>query len=192
MAEINYSGNQFLIKRKFLKLLGADFNIYDASQQQILFAHMKAFKWKEDITLYKDESKTQPVITIRARNVVDFSAAYDFYDSQTMQKIGAAKRKGWKSIFRDEWIIMDVNDAEIGTLKEDSGMMAFLRRFLTNLIPQTFHVTIGGAQVATYKNNINPIISKVSVIIEQDTPQFSKPFALAMGILLCAVEGKQK
>lgn len=186
------TGTQFEIRRKFLKLLGADFNIYDASQQQILFAHLKAFKLKEDITLYKDNTKTEPIINIKARNIIDFSAAYDFTDAMTGEKFGAAKRKGWKSILRDEWIIMDRNDQEVGRLMEDSGFMAFLRRFVSNLIPQTFHVTINGQQTVTYKNNFNPILSKVRIQIERQDPAFEPAFAIAMGVLLCAVEGKQQ
>lgn len=191
MASNIITGNKFLIKKKFFKLLGSDFKVYDASEQLILFAHLKAFKLKEDITIYRDEAKTVPVIRIKARSIIDFSAAYDFYDAVTQQKIGAAKRKGWKSIIRDEWIIMDAQDAEIGTLQEDSGMMALLRRFVTNLIPQVFHVLIGGKTVVTYKNNFNPVLQRVHISIDQEHPAFSAEFAIAMGILLCAIEGKQ-
>ncbi|MBW7943604.1 MAG: hypothetical protein H3C64_14765 [Candidatus Kuenenia stuttgartiensis] len=185
------TGKQFLIRRKFLKLLGADFQVFDENQRQILFAHLKAFKWKEDITLYSDESKTEAVIQIKARQIIDFSAAYDFFDSKTGMKIGAAKRKGWKSILRDEWIIMDVDDRELGTIKEDSTMMALLRRFITALIPQRFHVMINNVEVAHYRNNVNPFISKVQVVLLKEEPAFQPAFAIAMGILLCAIEGKQ-
>jgi len=191
MASI-FSDRQYLIKKKFLKLFGSDFKVYDGSGQQILFAHLKAFKLKEDITLFRDESKAEPVIRVKARNIIDFSAAYDFYDARTERKLGAVKRKGWKSIIRDEWVVMDQNDAEIGRLQEDTGLLAFVRRFLTNLIPQTFHMYVNGSTVATYKNNFNPFLSKVQVSLAQDHPVFNAEFAIAMGILLCAIEGKQR
>ena len=188
----NLTGNSFLIQKKFLKLLGSDFRIYDANKQEILFAHLKAFKLKEDITLYTDESKTTPVINIKARSVIDFSAAYDFFDMSTGKKIGAAKRKGFKSILKDEWILMGADsDEEIGLIQEDSMLMAVLRRFVTALIPQKFHVSIGGEQVARYENNFNPFISKVSVHIS-NTEKYNPMFALGMGVLLCAIEGKQR
>lgn len=186
------TGNQYLIRKKFFKILGADFFVYDSAGHPLMFAHLKAFKLREDITLYTDETKTQPVIQIKARNIVDFSAAYDFYDAQTQRKLGAVKRKGWKSILRDEWIIMDIFDNEIGVLREDSGWLAFVRRFITNLIPETFHVTMQGRQIATYKNNFNPFIRKVHLTIHQQTAEYTTGFAIAMGILLCAIEGKQR
>ncbi|MBE2245769.1 MAG: hypothetical protein IAE67_00820 [Candidatus Competibacteraceae bacterium] len=192
MTAVAITGKQFLIKKKFLKLLGSDFQVFDENQRQILFAHLKAFKLKEDITLYTDETKSEAVIQIKARKIIDFSSAYDFYDSRTGQKIGAAKRKGWKSILRDEWIIMDLDDREIGNIKEDSTMMALLRRFITNLIPQRFHVMVNNAEVAHYRNNFNPFLSKVQVVMLKEDPSFSPEFAIAMGILLCAIEGKQR
>jgi hypothetical protein len=70
--------------------------------------------------------------------------------------------------------------------------MAFLRRFLTNLIPQVFHVYINGNVVANYRNNYNPFTSRVAVTLVQDNPAYTAEFAIAMGILLCAIEGKQR
>lgn len=184
-------GREFLIQKKLFKLLGSDFRVFNASKQQILFSHQKAFKWKEDFIIYEDESKTTPVVRMKARNIIDFSSTYDIHDAQTGEKLGAAKRKGWNSMLRDEWAILDANDTEIASLKEDSMLMALLRRFLSNLIPQVFDVTVGGQKVVTYKNNFNPIVSKVAITIHQDHAQFTPLFCVAVGILLCAVEGKQ-
>lgn len=187
-----FAGQQFLIKKKFLKLLGADFKVFNSEQKQILFAHLKAFKWKEDITLYTDESKTEPVLNIKARQIIDFSAAYDFFDAKTGQKIGAVKRKGWKSMLRDEWIMMDSNDHEIGKIQEDSTTLALIRRLITALVPQRFHVVVNGNEVAHYRNNFNLFVSKVQVILLKQDPQFPAAMAVAMGVLLCAIEGKQR
>ncbi|MFN5182958.1 MAG: hypothetical protein ACK5D5_08025 [Bacteroidota bacterium] len=186
------TGNTFLIKKKLMKLLGSDFRIYDASEKEILFAHLKAFKLKEDITLYTDESKSTAVLNIKARSIMDFSSAYDFYDVASGQKVGAAKRKGFQSILRDEWILMAADsDTEIGKIQEDSMLMALLRRLVTNLIPQKFDVSVDGQNVGRYQNNFNPFISKVSVHIH-NPEKFNPLFALGMGVLLCAIEGKQR
>ena len=55
-------------------------------------------------------------------------------------KIGVLRRRGLKSLLKDEWEILNAADQQIGTVQEDSWLMATLRRFLTNLIPQTYHV----------------------------------------------------
>ncbi|MBC7862726.1 MAG: hypothetical protein IAF38_07100 [Bacteroidia bacterium] len=186
-----FEGTSFLIKKKFLKLLGSDFRVENAQGKDILFAHLKAFKWKEDITLYTDETKTEGIINIKARTILDFSSAYDFVDLKTNQKIGAAKRKGFKSILQDEWLIMDANDKEIGKVQEDSFLLAMVRRILTALVPQKFEITVNGKNVGQYKNNFNPFLSKVAITLKEPDENFSASFAIALGILICAIEGKQ-
>lgn len=187
-----YSYKQYLVRRKFFTLFGAKFHIFDPDGQLIFYSLMKAFKLREDIRLYKDESMSQELLYIQARQIIDFSSAYDVIDSQTKQKVGALKRKGWKSIFKDEWIIMDPQDVEIGLIKEDSGLLSFLRRSVTNLIPQKFFVQISGNIIGTYKQNFNPFVLKLTADFSKDEKNlFDHRLGIAAAILLCAIEGRQ-
>jgi hypothetical protein len=183
----------YLIRKQVLKLFGGAFRIYDPQGHLVLFADMKAFKLREDIRLYADEHKQTEVLLIKARQILDISAAYDVTDAATGEKIGALKRKGLKSIFKDEWIFMDAEDREIGLIREDSVILALLRRFLTNLIPQTFHAEMGTSQVCTLKQNFNPFVLKLTVDFWQDRSRvLDRRLGLAAGVLLCAIEGRQR
>lgn len=183
----------YLIHRKFLQLLGATLYVYDPAGQLALYAKLKAFKLKEDIRLYTDESMEQEVLVIKARNIIDFAAAYDVHDSATGEKVGVLKRKGLKSILRDEWILMDAEDREIGLIREDSTFLAIIRRFITNLIPQDFRVEVGGAHVGTFRQNFNPFVSRLNVDFSADAQgRLDRRLGLAAAILLCVVEGKQQ
>ena len=82
--------SQYTIRRKVFTLLGAKFHVYNSSGELIGFSKQKAFKLKEDIRFYSDESMATEVLSINARSIVDFSAAYDVNDSKTGQKIGAS------------------------------------------------------------------------------------------------------
>ncbi|HLP58836.1 MAG TPA: hypothetical protein VK186_08405 [Candidatus Deferrimicrobium sp.] len=187
-----YSYKQYLVRRKFFTLFGAKFHVFDPDGQLIFYSLMKAFKLREDIRLYKDENMSQELLYIQARQIIDFSSAYDVIDSQTKQKVGALKRKGWKSIFKDEWIIMDPQDVEIGSIKEDSGLLSFLRRSVTNLIPQKFFVQISGNIIGTYKQNFNPFVLKLTADFSKDEKNlFDHRLGIAAAILLCAIEGRQ-
>src|SRR5882724_6462662 len=119
---------EYTIRRKVLTIFGAKFHIYDPNNKLLGFSEQKAFKLKEDIRVYTDESKTDERVVIKARSIIDFGAAYDVYDSKDQQKVGALKRKGWSSIVRDSWVVMDPDDTEIGTIQEDSLMLALIRR----------------------------------------------------------------
>jgi hypothetical protein len=188
----SYGYDQYLVRRKLLSLFGAKFHIFSNDGKLLFFSHMKAFKLKEDIRLYTDESMTRELLCIRARQILDFSAAYDIVDSVTQEKVGALKRKGWKSLLKDEWIIMDPHDVEIGLIKEDSGVLALVRRFLTNLIPQKYSVQTHGNTVGTYKQNFNPFVMKITVDFTMDADKtLDRRLGIAGAILLCAIEGKQ-
>lgn len=185
------AGTEYTIRRKVFTFLGAKFHIYDAQGGLIGFCKQKAFKLKEDIRIYTDETMSEERLTIGARKAIDFSAAYDVIETQSGTKIGALKRKGMKSILRDSWIVMDENDQEIGALSEDSMGMALLRRFLSNLIPQKFSLkTSDGNEYATFRTHFNPFVHRMTVNVLPDCP-INPLLILAAGVLLVAIEGRQ-
>lgn len=187
----HFGYDQYLVRKKILSLLGAQFHIYNANEELVMFSQMKAFKLKEDIRLYNDEGMSQELLTIKARNVIDFSATYDVHDALTGEHVGSLRRKGMKSILKDEWIIQNAAEAEVGRIKEDSRLFAFLRRFLSDLIPQTYNVEMNGSTV-TFKQNFNPFVTKIDVDFSSDpSHMLDRRLGLAASVLLCAIDGKQ-
>lgn len=183
--------DHYVIRRKVLKIFGASFHVYDARERVVAFSSQKAFKLKEDIRVYSDESRSRELLRIHARQIVDFAAAYDVIDGGTGSKIGAARRKGFRSIMRDAWEILDERDRVIGELQEDSAGMAFLRRFLSNLIPQTFHLLAAGKQVAEMRQRFNPFIYRLAVTLNRDR-EVDRRLVFAAAVLVAAIEGRQQ
>ncbi|MHB8776872.1 MAG: LURP-one-related/scramblase family protein [Anaerolineales bacterium] len=186
-----FQHNHYLLKRQVFALTGK-FRFYAPNGQLVLFSEQKMFKLREDIRVFADESKTQEVLMIKARQIMDFSAAYDVMDSATGQKLGALRRKGFASLLRDEWEILDAGDKVIGSLFEDSMGLALVRRFLTRLIPQNYDITIGATRVADLKQNFNPFSYQLNMDFSMDiTHQMDRRIGIAAGILLAAIEGRQ-
>jgi hypothetical protein len=179
----------YRIRRKVLKLFGASFHVYDG-EQIVAFCNQKAFKLREDIRLYADESQQQELIWIRARQVIDFAACYDIVDSASQQKVGALRRKGLASILRDSWEVLDNDDQPIGKCQEDSAGMALLRRFI-NLIPQTFALAGPKGGAATFKQRFNPFIYSLEVSVPPDVA-IDRRLVFATAVLLAAIEGRQQ
>lgn len=158
----------------------------------MLLCKSKPFALKEDIRVYTDETKSKEVLTIKARNIIDFSAVFDVVVTDTNERLGALKRKGMKSILKDEWEILDLNDQVIGLIKEDSALMAMLRRFFSGLIPQEFDGYVGDKLVWHFKQNFNPFVSKIILDMTLDTENIMDDrFGIAAAVLLCAIEGRQ-
>jgi hypothetical protein len=191
MSGSGTSGKKYTIRRKILTLLGAKFHIYNEAGELIGFSKQKAFKLKEDIRIYTDESMKDERLVISARSIIDFSAAYDVVDSRTGDTVGVLRRKGWSSIFRDSWEVLDEDERSIGKIQEDSAFMAMIRRFLTNLVPQSFHLEAeDGEEYATFKTHFNPFVHRMTVTVHPDCP-VRPMLLLAAGVLLVAVEGRQ-
>jgi uncharacterized protein YxjI len=187
-----FQASQYLLKRQVFALTGK-FRVFDTSGRLLLFSEQKMFKLREDIRVYADEAKTQEVLAIKARQIIDFSAAFDVIDSATGQKVGALRRKGLASMLRDEWEVLDVNDNVLGRLFEDSMGLALVRRLLTNLVPQNYDMTFGETRVGDYKQNFNPFTYELNIDLSMDTAkQLDRRLGIAAGILLAAIEGRQQ
>jgi hypothetical protein len=185
-------GTKYSLRKKFFKLIGGEVEIFDESENLVLFVHQKGFKLKEAIHVYSDKTKSQELFSIKARSIIDFGATYDVTEAGTEKKLGALKRKGLKSILKDEWEILDENDLVIGKVTEDSALMATLRRFLTSLIPQNYDGFIGETYVADFKQNFNPFLYKLNIDFSHDTQkQLERRLGISMAILLALIEGKQ-
>lgn len=191
-----FAADHYVLRRKVFSFLHRKFYLYDAHEQQVLlYSQMKAFKLKQDIRLYSDESMSTELLRIQARNIIDFSAAYDIIDSQLNFRLGVMRRKGWSSMIRDTWELLDPNEQPLGVIMEDSTLKAVVRRFIdlaATLMPQAFHVEIAGRTVATFTQNWNPFVRKLRVDFSADTTRLlDRRVGIAACILMMAIEGRQ-
>lgn len=188
-----FQHSSYLLKRQTLALTGR-FRFYDPKGNLVMFSEQKMFKWKEDIRVYADEGKTKEVLSIKARQIIDFSAAYDVVDTAANQKVGVLRRRGLQSILRDEWEVLDANEQLIGKLFEDSMGLALMRRLVLGmLLPQNYDLMIGEARVADLRQNFHPFRYELNLDFTMDTAnRLNRRLGIAAGILLAAIEGKQR
>jgi uncharacterized protein YxjI len=114
---------QFPINFEFkIGTISNDFVARDFSGKTIAYVRQKMFKLKEDIEIFSDESRAQVNYRIKADRWLDFSAAYSFYDAHEAT-IGKIARKGWRSIWKAQYEIIDQNDQLQYSINEESGMV---------------------------------------------------------------------
>jgi hypothetical protein len=185
--------DQYLLKRQVLALTGK-FRIYGPNEQLLLYSQQKMFKLKEDIRVFSDEAMTAELLHIQARQVIDFSAAYDVVDSTYQTKVGVLRRKGLRSMMRDEWEVLDANDQLIGILQEDSVGYALLRRLLLgSLLPQNYDLLINSQPVADLKQRFRLFGYHLDLDFSMDSGrQLDRRLGIAAAILLGTIEGKQR
>lgn len=94
--------------------------------QLLAFAEQKRMAFKEQVTFFTDEPRTQMVFGFKARQVLDLGATYDVVDGSG-QPIGWFKKEFGKSFMRSTWTLGDMaGNTFTGT--ERSQLIAILRR----------------------------------------------------------------
>jgi uncharacterized protein YxjI len=93
------------------------------------FVRQAPFKFKEDIRFFGDESRTEELLRIKARQRFDPRAAYDVTDPNG-SKIGAIQKVFGRSLLRSTYKIFDATGNEIAEATEASLLVALFRRLI--------------------------------------------------------------
>ncbi|MGB5942824.1 MAG: hypothetical protein WBG71_08075 [Leeuwenhoekiella sp.] len=97
-----------------------DFTATDAAGKTLAYVRQKKFRLKEQIDIYANESRNHVNYQIKADRWLDFSAAYTFYDAAG-DAFGKVARKGWRSIWKARYDIIDANNQTEFSIEEENG-----------------------------------------------------------------------
>lgn len=166
--------------------------MYDGFGNLLFYSKQKAFRLREDFRIYSDERQLEELLTIKTPQILDIGATYHVQDATTGEAVGAVRRKGIKSILKDEWILLTNEGQEVGKLTESSVARAILSR-LINLIPQNYIiVSADGRKIAEIRQHFNPFILKFSMTIVEPEPSIDRRLLVSAGILLAGIERRQR
>ncbi len=188
-------GEKFLIRRKFFKLFGAGFHVYDDKGSLVAYCKQKAFKLREDLRIYTDDTLQKELLRISTNQIIDWSATYTVTAGEG-NVIGSFKRAGMKSTFlRDEWAVFNPQGQQVATLREESAFKAFIRRWVSDLaifFPQSFLISSpNGQQLGHMRQRFNPFIYKLGIAFPDPDDAIDDLLILALGCIVSAIEGRQ-
>ena len=99
--------------------LAQQLSVRDAQGNLIFYVKRKAFKLKEAVTVFADETQQQPLYHINADRVIDFSARYRFTDNAG-RSLGSIKRLGMRSLWKSHYEIDDDTPGGAVTITEEN------------------------------------------------------------------------
>jgi uncharacterized protein YxjI len=99
----------------------------DADGDPFCFVEQKRFKFKEDIRFFADETKTQELLRINARQRFDPKARYDV-TAPDGAKVGEIQKVFGASLLRSTYTLFDAAGNEVCTVREQSMPKALFRR----------------------------------------------------------------
>ena len=101
--------------------------------EPLAFVEQKRFKFKEDIRFYTDDSKTEELLRIKARQRFDPRARYDVTAADGT-KVGEIQKVFGKSLLRSTYQLYNAAGDEVALVQERSMAVAIIRR-LVGFIP---------------------------------------------------------
>jgi len=183
----------FFLARRKIFTFAPKLYIWDRVGCTLAFVRQKLFTVRDDVRVFTDEAQSFELLRIRGRNVIDFGASFDVIDSLNGQKAGALRRRGWKSLMRAEWIILDALDQEIGKIREDSALLAAMRRLVLRILPQSFTFEVGGQVAGVAKQSWNLFAPTMRADFTSDPEKkLDRRLVVAEITLLMTVEKNQE
>lgn len=150
-----------------------DFSAVDASGNTIAYVRQKMFKLKEAIDVFNDESKSKVNYKIKADRWIDFSAAYSMEDPNG-KELGKVARKGWRSIWKANYQLIDQNEKHQYSINEDNAWVKVLDGILGEIPILGFFT--GYVFNPTY--SVSDLQGKVVVKLKKQPSFFGRKFVI--------------
>ena len=152
----------------------------------IAFAQQKRMAMREQVTLYRDESRSAVLAAFKARSVLDLRGTYDVTDGAGAP-IGTFRKDFAQSLLRSTWHV-DQPGLPTATGQERNLFVALLRRFSDiSFLPYHFDFVSGGTPVFSVDKQWG-ITDKYVVRISN--PQLDRRLVIAMAVALDALQSR--
>ncbi|MDG4827867.1 hypothetical protein O7627_00955 [Solwaraspora sp. WMMD1047] len=181
-----------LIVRQRIRLMVNQYEVLaagpDGGEGELLaYAQQKRMAFREQVTLYSDDTKQQPVLGFKARQVLDLAATYDVTDAGG-SAIGLFRKDFKQSLLRSTWHLEQPGlGAMIG--QERNMAVAILRRFVDSLswLPYHFDFVLDGQPAFSV---IKKFGLRDKYVVEIHNPGLDRRLVVAMAVALDALQSR--
>jgi hypothetical protein len=178
----DFEYDRFSLRLSRLAFLSRRFRFYDQRRRLIAFAKIEDNRVLAAIDLFADKARQQPLLWMRERP--GYPPTWDLFDPASGNGIGAVRQRPWKSLFKEEWTLLDSSDREMGRVRQRSLVAAAARRLIL-FVPTRYDVYLQETRVGTWRQNANPFMPRVVFDVSGDTERrLDRRFVLAVAIVL--------
>ncbi len=179
---------------KFLTI-SSFIRVVDATGQLVSYVKQRAFRLREDVTIFADEAQAQPVYRIKANKIIDIGATYSI-TSADGRPLGAVRQRGMRTFWKATYDILDEAGSAIGLIHEQDAWVKVIDGLIGEIplvglvIQQWINPTylIDGADgVTLLRLRKRPSLIERRFLLEQDSPLPSRLEQLALPAVLMVV-----
>ena len=127
---------EYPLKMRFkIVALAPQIIITDANDHPVLYVRQKILNLREDVRIFRDESKVDELFRINANKIIDIGARYAFTDSKSEMPLGAIKQRGLKTIWKAHYDIETDNPGSVTHILTEDNPWVKVADALVSEIP---------------------------------------------------------
>jgi hypothetical protein len=179
---------------KFLTI-SSYIRVVDAAGQLVSYAKQRAFRLKEDVTIYADEAQTEALYHIKANQIFDIGATYSISTADG-RSLGALRQRGMRTLWNATYDILDDNGSAVGLIHEQDpwvkvidgliGGIPFLGFVVQQWINPAYLID-GPDGTTLLRMRKRPSLIERRFLVEQEAPLPSRLEPLALPAVLMVV-----
>ena len=179
----------YTVRRPWISFFDRTFRVFDAAGQLVAFVRHPILRVREQFQIYADEAMQQPIATIQCRQIVAINRTYDVTDPTSGQWIGTLRSRGFKSMLRDTFDLLDAQEQPVGLLEELGW--SWLRRILPILLGH-WRVVLGEAEVAKIDQVFRFFVKEYRLTVAAQGKNVDTRFLLACALLALLRENRRE
>lgn len=162
--------------------------------ETVAFAEQSRFKFREEVTFYRDESKRERLFMFKARQVIDLGATYDVFAADGTD-LGAFRKDAWRSLLRSTWHLESPGSPPAVGF-ERSTFVAVLRR-IWQMIPYIDALPFAWPYHFDFTRDGQPVMSvdrrlgiRDRYIVDIADPHLDRRLVIAQAVALDALQAR--
>lgn len=140
---------------------------YDEHGKTLAFVRNATFTWNRDIRIFTDPTLSFELLRIRPRHSPG-SPHFEVVDCVNNQCAGAIRFLPAGRLQCRQWSLLDSIGQEVGTVREDSLLLAGMRRILTELVPQSYSFHVAGTVIGNARSSNGLLSPDVMIDVSSD------------------------
>ena len=161
----------------------------DEAGAPVAFVRQKKLAIREDLRFFADESESEELFRVKARQVVDVGGRYDV-TTPAGERIGVLQRRFAQTLFRTTWAILDADEGALAEVTESSTARAVLRRVVDVPLLYHFSIVVDGRQVGEVRRVFTLRDRYVMTLGGDIDRRIDRRLAVALLVVLDALQGR--
>jgi hypothetical protein len=161
----------------------------DEAGAPVAFVRQKKLAIREDLRFFADESESDELFRVKARQVVDVGGRYDV-TTPAGERIGVLQRRLAQTLLRTTWAILDADEAPVADVTESSMARGLLRRVVDIPILYHFSILVDGMQVGEVRRILTLRDRYVMTLGRDADRRIDRRLAVALLVVLDALQAR--